>query len=196
MIVAVRKQRLRARVRSSFRLAASRRPLAALSATPRQLIRYRFGLPPCQGAPGGGSLIESPISHTLFSGSSNRTVRLAVPGWRLASSLPVHRRAMDGYPGSSVDAQYLRRLPPQPRDARTPTSFLGPCPYCRSLLLRLLFPLNDPVVFSWQDSGPGGMACLPDLCQPICGRRTRGRVTRQCRGRYYVVPMAVARSRG
>ncbi len=40
-------------------------PLAALSAKPIQLIRYRFGLPPCQGAPGRGSLIESPISNTL-----------------------------------------------------------------------------------------------------------------------------------
>ncbi|WP_370652800.1 hypothetical protein [Frankia sp. Cj5] len=56
-------------------------------------------------------------------------------GTHLASSLPVHRRAMHGYPGSSVTTQHLRRLPPPPHDARTPAPLLDPHPYCRTLLL-------------------------------------------------------------
>ncbi len=63
----------------TVRLAAPRRPLAALSAKPRQLIRYRFGLPPCQGPPGRGSLIESLISHTLSAGHDRRRARRAPP---------------------------------------------------------------------------------------------------------------------
>ncbi len=62
-------------------------------------------------------------SETRLRGSGNRTVRLAVSGRRLASSLPVHRRAMHGYPGLSVATQYqggsLRRLAIHPPGRRS-----------------------------------------------------------------------------
>ncbi len=41
------------------------RPPAALSAKPIQLIRYRFGLPPCREPPGRGSLSEPKIQNRL-----------------------------------------------------------------------------------------------------------------------------------